>query len=112
MTYGAFLNDLDPIQSELFIYLDKLILGTEGTSNKMRFKIPFYDNNSWFCYLNPVKSTHVDFCFLKGKEMKTTFDLLDLRNRKMVSSILIDVNSEIPEKLLIDMINHAIGLNK
>ncbi len=111
MTYSDFLEKISPLQSSMIAYLNGLMLTEEGTSRKIRFKVPFYDYNSWFCYLNPVGKDKIELCFLKGQKMKESFSILQLRGRKMVSGLILDVNMDIPKDLIVDMIKEAIHLN-
>lgn len=112
MTYPDFLESIEPLQAELITYLDKMILDKDVTSRKMRFRVPFYDANNWFCYLNPKGKEQIEICFLAGKEMQKSFPILQLRGRKMVSGLHFHVNEDLPQETIIDMIETAIRLNK
>jgi len=111
-SYQEFLSRVDPLQAEVVSYLDQLFLSMPGVNRKIRFRVPFYDYNSWFCYLNPIKTEEIELCFLKGVPMSENFPMLDLKNRKMVSGLTIAVDKDIPQELIVDMLNHAISLNK
>ena len=110
-SYQEFLANIGPMQAEVIAYLDQQFTTIEGVARKMRYSIPFYDYNSWICYLNPLKSSGVELCFLEGVKMTESFPILDLKGRKMASGLSIDVNDDLPIDLILDMINHAISLN-
>lgn len=112
MAFADFLESLEPLQAELIAYLDTLILENKGTSRKMRFRVPFYDAKNWFCYLNPKGKEQIELCFLAGKAMQKSFPILQLRGRKMVSGLYFHVNDDLPQEIIIDMIEKAIRLNK
>jgi len=112
MVYSDFIEGLPQIQAGIYTYMDQLILKHEGTSRKIRYRIPFYDYNSWFCYINPVKVHQAELCFLRGVEMKASFPILNQKKRKMVTGLLLDGNEDFPHELIVDLINHAISLNK
>lgn len=111
-SYQEFLSRIDPLQAEVVNYFDQLFTSKLGISRKIRFRVPFYDYNSWICYLNPIKKNAIELCFLDGIAMAKSFPLLDMKDRKKVSGITIAVNEDIPAELIIDMLNHAISLNK
>lgn len=111
-SYSSFIDSIHPLQAELIEYLDKTILGIEGTTRKIRFKVPFYDYNSWFCYLNPKDAQHIELCFLKGKLMKEQHHILEMKGRKMVSGLTLQVNEDIQHKIIVQLVETAISLNK
>lgn len=104
MTFLDFMENLNEAQSSLIGYLDKQFLAQEGITRKMRFRIPFYDYNKWICYLNPVKKSQVELCFLNGIAMHEHFPSLDVRGRKKVSGLMIYADQDVPIALIIDML--------
>ena len=101
MTYIEFLEKIDPLQAELISALNRAFTEDLGMTRKIRYKIPFYDYGSWICYLNPIKKSHVDLCFMDGKALAKTFPILDMKQRKMVSSIRLDTRQDIPAEVSI-----------
>ena len=77
---------------------------------KMRYRVPFYDKNTWICYLNRVKNDQLELCFLEGRLMADKFPSLDMKNRKKVSGITIDPLSDLPLEVM-EMIKFAIRLD-
>ncbi len=111
-SYQEFISRIDPLQAEVITYLDQEFTAIDGLTRKIRYRVPFYDYNNWICYLNPIKSTGIELCFLEGNKMTKSFPILDRKDRKMVSGLTLDVNDDLPIDLIIDMINQAISLNK
>lgn len=111
MSYQAFIAQLDTLQAECIAYLDQRFRAVDGVTRKMRYKVPFYDYGKWICYLNPVGKTQIELCFLDGILMAEAFPALDIRGRKKVSGLMIDVESDIEEKTIVDMLQYAISLN-
>ena len=105
ISYNEFLENLTPMQGELIAYLDKRFIEIEGVARKMRYKVPFYDHNTWICYLNPIKKTHVELCFLYAKTIVEHYPVLDMRGRKMVAGLMLDPEEDIPAKLILSLIH-------
>ncbi len=101
MTYTEFLEKLEPLQAELINALDIEFIEYLGMTRKMRYKIPFYDYGRWICYLNPIKNAHVDLCFLDGRSLANIFPILDMKNRKKVSSMRLSIKEDIPPEVSI-----------
>jgi hypothetical protein len=83
-----------------------------GVTTKLRYKIPFYDYQSWFCYSNPIKGEGVELVFLQGQSMTNEHGLLLAKGRKMVSGISLYKDSIISDELLQEMIFEAIEKTK
>jgi hypothetical protein len=63
------------------------ILATYPTIiSKIAFKVPFYYQNTWVCYLNPVKANGIELVFINGQQLKLN-SLLQTKGRKMVAGI-------------------------
>ena len=110
MTFSEFLESIEPMQAEAIAYLDSYCRQECGMTRKMRYKVPFYDSSKWICYLNPIKKTHIELCFLNGRPMADHFPSLDMKGRKLVSGLTIDTHSDLPLEA-ITMIKSAIRLN-
>lgn len=112
MTFLEFVESQDESRGALIDYLNQLILDIPNVTRKMRYKIPFYDHHKWFCYINPVNKDLVELCFLQGKEMNSKFPILNMRKRKMISGIYLNMNEDVPIDLITDMLQYAIELTK
>ncbi len=99
---------------ELILYLDRFIMGyDEKIKRTMRFKVPFYDYNNWFCYLNPVeKYTKLEWVFLQGKEMEDPHGALKSKGRKLVRGITLSPEKDIDVDLMKDLLDEAITIQK
>lgn len=96
---------------EVLLYLDELLMGY-GLINKIRYRVPFYYQKSWICYLNPLKKTGVEMAFIRGNELSNTQGLLDFNNRKQVAGISIVSLKDIPEQALRELITEALTLDE
>ena len=112
VSYQEFLESLDPMQAEVIAYLDKLFTEQEGVSRKMRYGVPFYDYNNWFCYINPAGSEEIELCFLDGIMLAEQYPELDTKGRKMVAGLKLNVNEDLPQQLILKLLNSAIGLKR
>jgi len=112
MNLDYFLDTISENQRNIISFLHEEFLNYPGVTFKMRFKVPFYDYGSWFCYLNPVKPNKVELCFLKGKEMTNGAGLLDDRGRKMVAGIMIADYSDMPLQPIIESFIEAMSLQE
>jgi hypothetical protein len=98
-------------QSNIITELHAFLSTYPSLKAKMRYKIPFYDQRKWICYLNPVKPNAVELVFLKGPALSNKQGLLESRNRKMVMGILIHHSSSIPFEAIDEIIQEALALD-
>jgi len=92
--------------------LDTMLALQLGLESKIRYKIPFYYNRSWICYINPQKNGGVELAFLRGNEMSNYYGYLDLKGRKQVMGISFYESKEIKEDILMEIIAEAILLDE
>ncbi|MFK7922424.1 MAG: DUF1801 domain-containing protein, partial [Bacteroidia bacterium] len=83
-----------------------------GLISKIRYKVPFYYNRSWICYLNPTKTEGIELVFLRGNELSNIQGILEARGRKQVSGILLSKVSEIPQEAIREIMHEAIILDE
>lgn len=91
--------------------LHDLIMSCDRMSAKIKFRIPFYYQKSWVCYLNPTKNKGVELCFTRANELSNENNLLDFKNRKQVAGITYYDYSEIDESLIHEVLNEALILD-
>jgi len=103
MTFGTFQETLSESQLGLVLYLDKL-LQSEGLSKKMRYRVPFYDHDTWLCYINKLKGGHLELCFLDGKDIIKSEPFLDMKGRKRVGGLTLDPAEDVDEALVVRLI--------
>jgi len=106
-----FIYQYENEQRSIMLYLHNLFTDELGLFEKMRFKIPFYFQKSWICYLNPLKNEGIECCFLRANELAKN-DLLDFKERKQVAGITIYKVKEIPETELKIILQEAILLDE
>lgn len=112
MQYDCFLDTITENQREIINFLNDEFLSYPEVSTKMRFRIPFYDHGTWFCYLNPVKPDAVELCFLNGLELSNAHGLLDGKKRKMVAGITITSLKKMPLDAILESFFESIALIK
>jgi len=83
-----------------------------GLIPKIRFKIPFYYNKSWICYLNPIKPNAIELAFTRGNELSNVQAILQSKGRKQVMSITFTKVKEIPVNAIEEIVQEAILLDE
>lgn len=99
-------------QRELLLHLHYLLAEELKLEAKIRYKIPFYYNHSWICYLNADKAGGVELAFTRGNELSNEQGLLDPKGRKQVMSILITQTEQINDPVLHEVLHEAILLDE
>lgn len=112
MSYMLFLDGITENQRSIISFLDDQFLGFPNVDRKIRFRIPFYDYQSWVCYLRPKKNDTVELCFIWGKLLSNHHGLLQDRGRKQVSGIYLDNLETIPLESILESFAEAIVLDE
>ncbi len=99
-------------QRAVLEYFHQLFTQELQLTDKLRYKIPFYDGKTWICYLNPTKGEKIELVFLRGRELSNAQGLLNHKGRKMVSGIEFASVAEIPKELINEIIQEAIYLDE
>ncbi|MEL6668817.1 MAG: DUF1801 domain-containing protein [Bacteroidota bacterium] len=99
-------------EREILFYFHQLLTEEMGLEPKIRFKIPFYFNRSWVCYLNPIKQGGIELAFLRGRELSNVQGLLVSKGRKQVYGIDCYSLAEIPREAIYEIIQEAILLDE
>ena len=99
-------------EHEVLLYFHELLTSFPTVTSKIRFNIPFYYQNTWVCYLNPVKPNKIALCFLRGYELSNEQGLLESKGRKHVFSAEFASVGEIPKKAMNEIINEALFLDE
>ncbi|MBL7979150.1 MAG: DUF1801 domain-containing protein [Bacteroidetes Order II. Incertae sedis bacterium] len=107
-----FIDQYDGPQREVMIYLHHLLVSTYNLTDKIRYKIPFYYNKSWICYLNPLKNGVVELAFIRGNELSNYQGLLAHKGRKQVYGIEVSDLSKMPREKIVEIIQEAILLDE
>ena len=107
-----FMYKLEGDAHKISMFLHNLLVNDLGLECKLRYKIPFYFNKSWICYLNSGKNNDVEFAFTRGNELSNNHGILESKGRKQVYSITLSDFKEIPLTELHDTIMEAIALDE
>lgn len=102
----------DDHQREVMLFFHELLTAELNLIDKIRYNIPFYYGRSWICYLNPTKDDKVELAFVRGNELSNEQRLLESKGRKQVYSITFEKVSDIPQKLINEVIQEAILLDQ
>ena len=98
-------------QAAILQYLHEMLSSYPNITAKIRYKIPFYYQKSWLCYLNPVKGDRVELAFTRGNELSNEQGLLQANGRKQVFGVTFSSIKEIPNDLLHEIFQEAILLD-
>ena len=99
-------------QKDVLLYLHNSLTSKFNLNPKIRFKIPFYYNKSWICYLNPIKPDKIELNFTRGNELSNKQGILLAKNRKQVKGIEFSNIESIDEQSVFEIINEAIILDE
>lgn len=92
--------------------LHEILVHQFELTDKIRFKIPFYYQNTWVCYLNKIKGDKIELSFINGKKLSNIQGLLNDKGRKMVSGIEFNDPSNIPLDEVYEIISEALILDE
>lgn len=106
-----FIYALSEDQRELMLCLHHYMIKDKRLTCKIRYKIPFYDQRTWVCYVNPLKNGNVDIAFIRANELKETQIYLDFKKRKQLASITVLKGEEVPVDLLNKVFEEALELD-
>lgn len=107
-----FIDDLEGETKKVASRLHHLILSYPKTRAQIRFKIPFYFQKSWLCYLNPIKTGGIELAFTRANELSNEQNILDFKNRKQVASISYKTLKAIDDQALNEVLNEALILDE
>lgn len=99
-------------QRDILRQLHELLTEELNLEAKLRYKIPFYYNRSWICYLNAQQDGSVELAFTRGNELSNDQGLLDSKGRKQVMSIPIEELKQIHDPMLLEVWQEAILLDE
>lgn len=107
-----FIEQHEGDQREVLRYFHRLLTGFPTVRPCIKYRIPFYDQNTWVCYLNPNKNGSVSLCFIRGYEMSNEQGILESKGRRQVLSVDFKRVDEIPEQTIREIINEALFLDE
>lgn len=68
-------------------------------TSKIGFKVPFYYQRTWVCYLNPIKPNGVELVIMYGQQLSHN-NVLQTKGRKMVAGISFYSVEEIDDEMV------------
>ena len=98
-------------KKEILLFFHHLLTEKFNLTPKIRYKIPFYYQHSWICYLNPTNKG-IEFSFPRGNELSNAQGLLQSKGRKQVMGIEFEHVSEIPELAIEEILQEAVLLDE
>jgi hypothetical protein len=107
-----FIHNYEGNQRDVMLYFHKLLTDFPTVTASIKYRIPFYDQSTWVCYLNPLKNGKVSLCFIRGYELSNEQGLLESKGRKQVLSIDVETVEEIPKKSIREIVNEALFLDE
>ena len=107
-----FIYQYEGEQRKIMFYFHNLFVNDLGLTTKIRYRIPFYYNMSWICYLNPDKSGGVELSFIRGNELSNHNGLLQTKGRKQVKSMTFYSFAEVQEEGIMEVIHEALILDE
>lgn len=108
--YTYIYDQEEPFRS-LLIAADALFQNNFGLHPNMRYRIPFYDQHTWICYLNIIKKKGIELAFIHGNELNDEHQLLQAKGRKQIRGVLIAQTKQLYTEELQLLIQEAIVLD-
>jgi hypothetical protein len=100
-----------PNQQKIMRQLHQVFCTYPSLQPLIRFKIPFYYQRTWVCYLNAVKPNKVECVFVRGRELLHQHPLLEARGRVMVKGIMIEKLDDDLLTLVLEILHEAMELD-
>ncbi len=112
ISVSEYLSTLEGPPRDIMITLHDWLTEDLNLHSKMRYGVPFYDQHSWVCYLNPLKKGGVDLTFLRGARLSNASGILETRGRNMVASITIHSLDDMPFDAIDETMQEALKLDR
>jgi hypothetical protein len=110
--FDDWLSSLTEQQQTLALTLQSIILSAgDGISQTMRFNLPFFDYYGWMVYLNRYKKG-IDLGFIQGVHLSAGDGRLEVRKRKQIRSLHVEVLSDIHPQEVMQLIFDAMEFNR
>ena len=107
-----FIESHEGNQREVMLYFHNLLTAYPTVTASIKYRIPFYDQKTWVCYLSPLKNGKVSFSFVRLNELSNEQGLLESKGRKQVLSVDFEKVDEIPKNTIREVINEALFLDE
>ena len=99
-------------QKAILDYFHNLFTEELGLTCKMRWKLPFYFNNSWVVYLNPTKEDSIEIAYVRGNELSNANGLMDFKNRKQIMTTEVKSLKSMPIQGILDNLQEALMVDE
>ncbi len=99
-------------QRKVMEQLHELLSSFPEVTGKILYRIPFYYQRSWLCYLNPTKDGGVELAFTRGNELSNEQGLLESKGRKQVWGVTFYSTGDINEELVLEVFQEALILDE
>ncbi len=107
-----YLFDLEGRQRQIAEILSEQFLAFPGIQCRIRFRIPFFYQHSWICYLNPVKNEGIELAFIYGYRLADPEGLLQAHGRKQVKGVRLYRVTELPLESIQILFSEALLLDE
>jgi hypothetical protein len=107
-----FAEDLTENQRHILYFLHDEFIAIPNIECKIKFNVPFFYHHSWVCYITSKKKKKLELCFINGQELTDVYGILEKRNRKMVSGIMLSRLEDIPIQAIMELFQEAIILDQ
>ena len=107
-----FAEELTESQRQILYFLHDEFVAIPNIECKIKFNVPFFYYHSWVCYITSKKKDELELCFINGQELTDVSDILEKRNRKMVSGIMLYKLENIPIQSIMELFQEAIILDQ
>lgn len=99
------ISGFDHNQQEIAWFIHEWLTKDFDLSCKINYKIPFYYQKSWICYIKPVKNSGIELCFTKANILRNEQGLLEKKGRKYVAGItMFAIDHNLFEKIRVDVL--------
>lgn len=112
MEIEEFIESFDGNQREVMQIIHNMMIEIPGIDPKIRFKVPFYYRKTWVCYMNPIKTTAVELCFVRAKELDYSKKYLTFGKRVQVGGIMMTEPDKIDLPLISLIVEEALELDE
>lgn len=106
-----YLLEYKGIGQDILLYLHSILIEKFQLRPKLNFKLPFYYQKSWVCYLRPLPKKGIEISFIHGYRLEKWTKYMESRGRKMVRSIVYTDISKVDELVLLEILKDALKLD-
>ena len=107
-----YIESLDGEQRRIMLVLHQFLSTYPQVTCRIRYRVPFFYRKSWLCYLNPLKNSAVELCFVRANELSNKNGLLDFKNRTQVAGVTYCAIGEIQEDALAEVVQEVLLLDE